>query len=104
MTGNSLTCCVRVKDEQTDVEQRRQQVKINQLKGELEVTLKRPLLPAGFSPAYPTFGGHQISLGMPGQLVEGLSLKNYSYIYFLSSICKSMETCNISELIINTLL
>ena len=82
-----------MQDEQTDVEQRRQQVQINQLKAELEVMLKRPLLPAGFSPAYPTFGGHQVSIGTYAwPTCERLPIKSYSYnekviaVTFLTSI------------------
>ena len=80
-----------MQDEQTDVEQHRQQVQINQLKAELEVMLKRPLLPAGFSPAYPTFGGHQVSIGMPHQLVKDclqkvIAIYKNCYIFELNNI------------------
>ena len=60
----SLTCIVRIRDEGSGVEQLRQQARTHQLKTQLDLLLKKPLLPAGFSPAYPTFGGHHLSLGM----------------------------------------
>ena len=57
-------CIVRIRDEGSGVEQRRQQARTHQLKTQLDLLLKKPLLPAGFSPAYPTFGGHNLSVGM----------------------------------------
>ena len=61
---SSLTCGVRIRDEGTGREQHRQQVRMHQLKAQLDLLLKQPLLPAGFSPAYPTFGGQHLSVGM----------------------------------------
>ena len=59
----SLTSGVRIRDEQNDTEKCKQQARVSQLKTQLELSLEQPLLPAGFSPAYPTFGGHHLSVG-----------------------------------------
>ena len=50
-----------MKDEGTTLEQRREQTRLNQLKDQLNLLLRKPLLPVGFSPSYPTFGGHNLT-------------------------------------------
>jgi len=53
-----------MKDEGTTLEQQREKTRLSQLKDQLDLLLRKPLLPVGFSPSYPTFGGHNLATSM----------------------------------------